>query len=104
LSLEMALQTLEISVTSTGLPVLISFNRKWILPVAITIRLSQQLSCLACLTRYTQKLPEAQYPVLKVQQGRRVLRELMVLKDLRGLKVRRVHKGLQVLQVPMALQ
>ena len=43
------------------------------------------------------KLPEAQYPVLKVQQGRRALRVLMVLKDLW------VLKGLQVLQVPMAL-
>jgi hypothetical protein len=98
----MALQTLEISVTSTGLPVLISFNRKWILPVAITIRLSQQLNCSACLTRCTLKLPEAQYPVLKVQQARRALRELMVFKDLWGLKVRPGLKELQVLPVPKA--
>ena len=72
--------------------------------MALTIRLSQQRSCLACLTRYTLKLPEAQYPVLKVQQGRRVLRELMVLKDLRGLKVRRVLKVKQARQVLMELQ
>jgi hypothetical protein len=45
-----------------------------------------------------QKLPEAQYPVLKVQQGRRVLRELMVL------KVRRVLKAKQARQVLMELQ
>jgi hypothetical protein len=49
------------------------------------------------------KLPEAQYPVLKVQQGRRALRVLMVQKDLRVLKGRPGLKGLQVLQVPMAL-
>jgi hypothetical protein len=51
-----------------------------------------------------RKLPEAQYPVLKVQQGRRVLRELMVLKDLRVLKVRRVLKAKQARQVLMELQ
>jgi hypothetical protein len=48
------------------------------------------------------KLPEAQYPVLKVQQARRALRELMVFKDLWGLKVRPGLKELQVLPVPMA--